>query len=184
MKAFILLFSALLGNMAAPYAGAVVQGTLGATSTFIINLEVEIFRRVRVFRLTDINLGTFDFSQPAQSAQDLFCVHDSGAASGYTYNITFNGTNTPGAFELDSAGNTIAYEVEFDDTNTGSGLVPVMAGVPISGNTNPSPNTGNCTPTGAADNAMVRVTVLNSAATGAPAGSYSDILSITVAPDP
>ena len=184
MKALILTLSAIAGAWAAPQAYAVVQGTLGPTSTFIINLEIEILRRVRVFRLTNINLGKFDFSQPSQSGQDLFCVHDSGAGGGYTYNITFDGMNTPGSFELNNAGNTIEYQVEFDDTNTGAGLVTATAGVPITGNTNASINTGNCTPTGAADNAMVRVTVLNSAASGSPAGTYTDVLSVTVAPDP
>ena len=182
---FVRLCLAFFAAVAPLEAWAVVQGTLGPTSTFIINLQVEVSRRVRVFRLTDINLGTFDFSQPSVSGQDVFCIHDSGAAfPGYTYNVTFDGTNNPGSFELISGGNTIPYQVEFDDTNTGSGLTAVTAGVPLTGNSNASVNTGNCTPTGAADNATVRVTVLRADASGSPDGSYSDVLSVTVAPDP
>lgn len=169
--------------LATQWAWAAIQGTLGATSTLTINVEIEVGREVRVFGLDPIDLGTFDFSLSQVQGSDTFCVYDNGAAFSQTYIITFTSTNNPGNFELASGGNTIDYQVEYDDSQTGTNFRGAASGGPITGNVNGSTGDVNCSSVGG-DNGNVRVTVLAANAGSAPNGIYTDTLSILVSPDP
>lgn len=184
MKKFTAIFClTLLPMLAAQWVWAAVQGTLGPSSTMTLNVEIEIGREVRVFRLDPINLGVFDFNTAQTQGNDTFCVYDNGAAfPGMTYAISFNGTSTPGSFNLASGGNTIPYQVEYDDSQSGSNFRIAAPGVPLTGNINGSTGSGGCGSVGG-NNGNVRITVTNAAAGGSPSGIYTDTLSILVEPD-
>lgn len=184
-KYIIIALSAFgVGTAFMPHAAAIVQGTLGTTSTMIINVQIQINREVRIFGINTIGLGAFDFDQPQTQGESSFCVHDSGASfgAGFTYSITFTGANNPGAFVLQAGGNTIAYSVAYDDSLSGTNFRPVSPGVALTGNLNAAPSAISCIGVGG-ENGRTRITVLRADALGAPNNTYTDTLSILITPD-
>ena len=184
MKTFFILALTVMASAAsATWVWAVTQGTLGPSSTLTMNFEIEIGREVRVFNLDSVDLGVFDFNNAQIQNNETFCVYDNGAAfTGMTYRITFDSANTPGVFELVNGANTIAYQVEYDDSQTSSNFRTASPGSPITGNVNGSTGDTDCTSVGG-DNGNVRITVNRTDAQGSPDGVYSDTISVLVEPE-
>ena len=160
-------------------AAAVTQGLLGPTSTAIMDMTVTVARAVRVTHLSDLNLGTFAGSTVQQT--DTLCVFDNGDST--HYNVTIDGTNTPGHFNLKYAGSQIPYYVEYDDTGAGTNYQSVSAGMTLLNQSNAAFPDDNCLTAGS-DNAGLRVTVYPADVSGSPSGTYIDTLNITIAPAP
>lgn len=129
-----------------------------------------------------IDLGVFSNDNPTPTAFADFCVYASGV--GYnTWDAKIDVTGSDEAeFALMSDGNKVAYTVElYNDIEAGGiGQGPLEQptnGADLENLTNPSLlNDYSCQ----SRNASVLVSVSSSAASAAPAGEYSDILTLTV----
>ena len=120
---------ALLGMaIAVPASAAPTQGTLGATSTGSITINVSVPSRVQITGLSDVNFTNVDPAVTATNAQSN-CVWSNTATKGYT--ITASGSGTAGAFTLGSGVLTpVAYTVQWNQStgqSSGTALTPATA---------------------------------------------------------
>lgn len=159
----------------AAFAGtghAATQGSLGATSTGSVVINATVPNLARISRLDDINLGTW--SGADLNGSDQFCVFSSTRS----YTITATSSNgTAALFRLKDGGtNYIPYTVTWTDSApTSLPLLNAIASTPFATNATST----NC---GGADNTTVTVNVPSAAIGAAPAGAYSDTLTLLVTP--
>ncbi len=152
------------------------QGSLGPTSTGTLNINVAIPNHVRISQLDDINLGTWDGVTDPLAGFDDLCVYSSTRA----YKLTASGSGAASAFTVSDGGtNTIAYSVTWRDENNVSQAL--TTGVQVS---NIPANHNSVTCNGGGNN-NARVTVSMTAANlgAAVAGTYTGVLTLTVAPE-
>ena len=174
----VLVASAFMGVGASL---AATDGTLGVTSTGLATLTITVNRELRISNLDDISLGTFDHTAVPLYGSDTLCVYDNGLAG---YQVTLSSTNGSGVFQMQNGTGIVTYSVYYDDTGTGSNYVLVSEGVPLTGQTGATQVNDTCITAGA-DNAAVRVRVINSDMSGADTnGTYNDTLVLVVAPTP
>ena len=105
-----------------PALAGPTQGTLGATSTGIINISASVPNRARITGLSDVSFTNQDPAVAASNAQSV-CVWSNTATKGYT--ITASGSGTSSAFTLTNGTGTVPYSVEWAATGgqtSGSGL--------------------------------------------------------------
>jgi len=89
---------------------AATPGTIGATSTGTLEIDLTIADEVRISNLEDIDLG--QFAGANLTGGSPACVYRSGTGN---YQITGSGSGTAGAFTLAGGGATVAYSVDFTD---------------------------------------------------------------------
>lgn len=159
-------------------AWAATQGTAGTSSQVTLNIQFSIPNTVRVTELTDINLGTFD---PATGGDQTFdeeiCVYSRSTPPGGVYNITFSSANSAavGVFHLNNGQNDLAYDILFDDDLTPADGTDMDHAVQLTAQQGSnSPTCSNAT------NASFRVTILETDINLVTAGTYQDVLTITV----
>ncbi len=117
---FAVLSTAVFGTAA---QAAPTQGTLGATSTGIINISASVPNRARITGLSDVAFTNQDPNTAASNAQSV-CVWSNTATKGYT--ITATGSGTASAFTLSNGTTTVPYNVSWNATSgqtSGSALV-------------------------------------------------------------
>jgi len=177
-----LLKSAVAASLlcGASLAGAATQGTVGATSTGSVDLEILVPGLILVNQLNDLTLTYTPGSDAA--AIEGFCVW---STPGLVYDIAFAGDN-PNAgttFSAVSGGDSVEYSVEFDDQVGGAGWQAVVDGVTLNnGGAGFVPGTG-ATPGCTTENARIQVTALELANLDtAPAGVYQDTITLVVSP--
>jgi hypothetical protein len=111
-------FAAVLGAAATMIGGsayaAPTQGTLGATSTGVVNLSATVPNKVQITGLSDVTLSNLDPSAAASSAQNV-CVWSNTGTKGY--NIKATGSGTSGAFTLANSTFTVPYSVEWSGSS-------------------------------------------------------------------
>jgi len=150
------------------------DGSLGVTSTGDLTITLDIANLVRVSNLNDINLGIYAGGGAGLAGADTFCVYRNGAGN---YNINMTGDGTASAFTLANGANTVAYSVDFVNGATTTGMA---TGTALAGQTGANTVSDTC---GGADNVSVNVAVSNAALASAPAGNYSGVLTMVVAPE-
>ena len=146
------------------------DGTEGATSTG--TAEVSIVKGATV-QITGLNDVTLTESGTDYVAADNVCVYSTGVP----YNVTMTSSAASG-FQLTSGSNTLAYSVTWTDED--GTPATVSEGTPLTGQT----STGDATcSTSGGTNTNFEITVASADYTAAVAGSYTDTLTIVVAPD-
>lgn len=158
----------------ASYSGtahAASDGSLGATSTGTVVINATIPNLAQISRLDDIALGTW--SGVDLTGFDDLCVFSSTRS--YTITATSaNGTGT--TFRLSDGTNFIPYNVSWRDS---APATTALASGTASGAQATSATATNC---GGSDNTRVSVTVPSAGIAAAPAGAYSDTLTLLVTP--
>lgn len=146
---------------------AASDGSVGATSSGTLGVQVMIPALVRITDLSDIDLGTYSGDQGNLSGSSDACVRSNSPGN---YQLTVTSSN--GAFNLQDGSESLAYSVTW-------GGAAVSYNTPLSGLTPDSDSLSSCTPT--VD--QLTVEVLGSALHQARPGSYSDTLTLMVAPE-
>lgn len=123
-RAGALLLAALSSTLfSAPSQAAPTQGTLGATSTGVINISASVPNRARITGLSDVAFTNQDPNTAASNAQNV-CVWSNTATKGYT--ITATGSGASSAFTLSNGTSTVPYNVSWAASSgqtSGSALV-------------------------------------------------------------
>lgn len=121
-KRLTVLTAALVCGMTAGQAIAATDGSLGTTSTGIINISASVPNRARITGLSDVSFANQNPSTAASNAQNV-CVWSNTATKGYT--ITATGSGTASAFTLTNGTGTVPYSVQWaasKDQTSGSAL--------------------------------------------------------------
>lgn len=165
---------------AGAYRGRFVVQAIGGsagTTTHQRNLvlRLNVSEIVRVSSLDNITLGNWGGSGD-MTGDETFCVYSNNDSAGYTLEIS-SPNETAGQFRLSNGGATefVNYSLTFADSLAGAGTTVTGA---------PSAGTGNnqfadCDNT---NNARVSVTVPAANLGAATPGSYSDTITLLVAP--
>lgn len=167
-----LVASTVLAASASGVALAATDGTLGLTSEGESLITLIKQNAVQITDVADLNLGTFATATADVVGSDNVCVFSSTGG----YNVEIDGS-VAGTFELDSAGDKLAYSVTW--AANGGAAAAVTAGTPITGLTGDSTSL-NC---GGGTNATFEVTVAQAAFNAADPGTYTDTLTLTVRPE-
>ena len=173
--------------IAAGFAGvtaavaATADGTTGPTSTGTLDISLKIDNKLKVSNLDAIDMGTFSGSD--MTGADTLCVYFN---QGGAYQVTVDSNDVPGTFELDNAGTTIPYTLEWDDGVAGLQALTAgtaLTGLDIGGNDSSTGADDDCVTVGA-DNATIQADA--AAADILAAGTnatYTEEVSILVEPD-
>lgn len=105
-----LLVAGIASAIASPAHAAATQGTLGATSTGVVNISASVPNRARISGLNDVSFANQDPATAASNAQSV-CVWSNTATKAYT--ITASGSGTSSAFTLTNGTATVPYTVEW-----------------------------------------------------------------------
>ncbi len=151
------------------------SGTKTARRKF--RASIEISNIVRITGLADIPLGTYAGGGDI-NREEGFCVYSNNSTAAYEVTITSPNQDAAANFYLVNAdaSASIAYTLYFKD-NLSPGVGRKVGTLPLSGNGNNSAS--DC---GGADNARLSVNVLRTEMDVVPADSYSDTLTVLVAP--
>jgi spore coat protein U-like protein len=165
------LFAALLA--AAPFtpsAHAASQGTLGATSSGSIDIDLIIPNLAQISGLDDLST-TWTGGNVAMT--ENFCVFSTTRS--YTIQAdSANGTGTD--FRLHNGGNYIVYDVDW--TDTAPVTVNLNHGSP-SATLASSATSATC---GGGTNTSLTVNIVGTAISAVPAATYTDTLTLLVTP--
>ena len=116
---------------ATPAAAVPTQGSLGDTSTGVINISASVPSRVRISGLSDINFGSLEPTSTARRNQSV-CVWSNSSTRGYK--ITALGSGAGNAFELGGTGLTaVPYSVEWAASSGQTTGTSLTAGSPSGG---------------------------------------------------
>lgn len=159
------------------------QGSLGATSTGNIDLDLQVTDSVKITALADIDFGSYGGADTgAISGADAYCVYTNG---GDAYKITptsTNGAATDDANTFHLVGTTdgdeIQYTIKFAGTATGASSA---ATVPYNTQT-ASFNGANTTNCAGADNAQLHIDIAETEIRAASTDLYTDMLILLVNP--
>ena len=154
---------------------AATDGTMGATSTGQVDLDLEVLDSVAISSLDNIDFGQYGGSDTGDiNAGDSYCVYVNG---GDDYNITPTSSN--GKFSLvGTLGDEINYTVKLAGAATGASSQSA-----VSYNTASSTYQGsNAVDCGSTNNASVDVSITESELRKASTDTYSDTLILMVSP--
>ena len=151
------------------------QGSKGGTSQGSVGVDAQVAQLVQLSNLDDIDFGSFDGNEATDT--DDVCVWTNTGG----YAVKASSANGSGSFLMsDGASANLTYEVSWADSPgaaTGTDLSENAQATGFGG-TFSGPTCG-----GGGSNATLILTLLGSAANAtAPAGAYSDTLTIEVAP--
>ena len=155
-------------------AFAATQGTLGSTSTGTSSLSATVTSLVQITDVADITLTAATAADPL-AGSDSVCVYSN--ASGNLYEITAQSANGSGSFLLSDGSNTMAYTVSWTDADSTN--VSLTEGAQSNSNLDGSAST-TCS------DSLTSSVALNVPAatwTTSPAGTYTDTLTLVVAPN-
>lgn len=165
----------------ASMAGAATQGTIGATSTGSVDLNILVPGLVLVNNLDDMFLTYAPGSDAVATEQ--FCVW---STPGLTYDITIDASNPSVGTEFTAVSGTdsVVYGIEFDDWTVGTGWVPVTDGLPLDNGGSGYFAANSATPGCTTDNAAIRVTAEELGnLDNAIEGLYTDTITLIVEPN-
>ena len=176
-KTTLRLWTATLALFAtASCAFAVTQGTFGNTSTGVVDLDISVSASVRISGLSDMDLGTWSGDGDMSGSQTV-CAF---ASPGVDYTITFDGGNQPGNYVLENGmGSEIQFDLYYAPNNTGSGYQLTTPTNALVGQTGASDST-DCL---SGETGSIQVVVSEAALASMPSGTYSETISVTLAPD-
>lgn len=177
MKAFPLTLAAAAVALAAGGAFAATDGTIGGTSSGTATISIGKGAQVRISGLTDVSYGTVT-SNPGKEFRDV-CIYSTAGP----YQITADGLNVSGGnFRLANGSNTefVNYVVQWSDSAAGTSGDTLTPGTPLTAQANASTTDPNC---GGGVNARFFIDPNDGQYNNAPPGTYTDVLTLTVAPD-
>jgi hypothetical protein len=157
---------------------APTQGTLGATSTGVINITASVPSRARISGLTDVSFASQDPSTAASDAQDV-CVWTNTATKAYT--ITASGSGAGSAFTLSNGSGTVPYSVEWASTSGQTSGTALAGGTASSALTSGALNPGCSSAPVASASLIVKMSTADLGTMGA-GSSYTGSLTLLVTP--
>ncbi len=177
IKLLLVLISYM--SLATHSAWSATSGTLGATSTGSIVINLTVPARAQISRLTDVTFTNADPSTAVSNAQNI-CVYSNTATKGYT--LTATGSGTANAFTLASGAlAVIPYSVQFAATSGQTSGTAVVSGTALTGLTSTA-----TTPTCSSGPSTTASLIVNIAATDlqtAQAGAaYAGTLTLVITP--
>jgi hypothetical protein len=149
---------------------AATQGTLGTVnSQGTINISATIGNLIQISALNDVV-----FPAATLTASEAFCVYRNGLTGAYGVQLDSANGAAAGDYDLLVAGNRIGYTVTWNGVSITEGAA-ALADAAFVGNTTD-------TTCGAATNATVALSLIGTEYSAAPAGTYVDVLTMTVTP--
>ena len=165
-------------------AFAATDGTLGATSTGVVNLSVTKSTVAQISGLSDITLASYILGDGNQSLNTTACVYSS--TSGGNYTVLADGSGASNAFTVvDGSAHTIAYSVVWNSAGVGS---LADSGTTLTAHTtsatlhNAATDSVTCAGSSPGPTAQINVHILGTALDAAPAGTYTGTLTLLVTP--
>jgi len=176
---FVAVAAALACAVTAGQASAApTQGTLGATSTGIINISASVPNRARITGLVDVAFTNQDPNTAASSNQDV-CVWSNTATKGYT--VTATGSGAASAFTLSNGTTTVPYSVQWNASSGQTSGTALTAGAASVSLTSTATNQTCASGPTASASLIVGITTANLG--GMTAGSsYTGTLTLLVTP--
>lgn len=175
MKTRNKVLATVIAGLFSSAAFAATDGTLGATSSGQIDLDLEILDSVEITALNDIDFGQYGGGDTGDiNAGDAYCVFVNGADD-----YTLTATSANGKFSLVGVlGDEIDYTVKVAGAATGA-----SSAAAVSYNTASATFSGSGSrDCGSADNASVDVSITESELLSASTDTYSDTLILMVSP--
>lgn len=171
-----LVLSVLL-LIASSFAVGANDGAVGTSSTGDITVRLAIPNAVQVSKLNDLDFGVYSNGIGDLVQTEPFCVYSRGSTPGGVYNITFTSVNSSGEglFTMSNGVEDLSYSVMFDDSELLNSPVAMDSGTQISGQQ--GSNSRTCQ---GGNNAALEVTILAADIDVVSAGTYLDVLVITV----
>lgn len=170
------LFINMLTAVVSVTASAATQGTLGTSSTGSAVISVTKIHQSRITGINDVTFGS-TASSPAKTSDDV-CVYSTSGS--YTVNASSaNGQSTNFRMANGAGNQFITYNVEWNNAasgNSGNDLNNNATSATFNG-----ANTSNETCSGGS-NARFFIDVTASSFNSAPAGAYTDTLTLVVTP--
>lgn len=153
------------------------DGSLGMTSTGTVDVSLSISSLVQISGLSDITLNVSDTSSNA-TGNTSACIY-TNVGSG-TYNVTVTSANAlAGVFRVkDSGDNYVVYTADWNDEDATGGTA-LVSGTPLVNQTGANTSQANC---GGTPNARLNITFLAANLLLATPGTYTDTITIVVAP--
>jgi len=130
---------------------------------------------------TDFQFGNWDPDAATDQvgALDLCAWSNDGTPSQYSYQINATSVNETGTdFRMTAGGNFLVYWADASGVTTPGGATQLDEGTADAGFAMPGANNPSCATNG--DNASLIVEVLEDDLGDAPAGAYTDTLTITM----
>ena len=162
------------------------DGTLGATSTGVINISLTLNTVVQITNVKDVNLtyvsGTN--SGDLEYVSDL-CIYTNNPSGRYRITmISQNALGTKGrVINTDTGLSPLSYEATWftNAQATGSSVHTLQSGVPTATLTGAHTTSNNCD-NGANNTASIKFKFLESDLLATPGGNYNDVITIVVSP--
>lgn len=174
------LESTLENARAGQYRGRFRAEVMGGSSGTRVRgrnlvLTLSVAEIVRVSSLDNVTLGQWSGTGD-MTGDETFCVYSNNDSAGYSVNFS-SPNQSGGAFRLvnDSGTEFVDYELEFADSVLGAGVSVGAAAIAGNGSNVAADCAGG-------QNARLSVTVLEGDLGGATPDSYSDTVTILVAP--
>jgi hypothetical protein len=172
------LEQARAGSYGGLFTGTGQGGSSGTnTSSKNFSATLNVAPIVRIDGLANVSLGTYSGGGDI-NVEESFCVYSNSDTAAYDVTITSPNQDISGDFFLlnGAATDLVAYTLYFKDNLT-PGVGTQVLTAPIAGAGNNSAN--DC---GGSDNAKISVNVLDGDMSVVPSDSYSDTLTVLVAP--
>lgn len=159
---------------------AASDGSLGSTSTGSVAVTATIPGEVKISNLSDVDFGSItDLTSDATAQDDSVCVYNN---SGSSYKLTVSSLNNDGSnFRLKNGTNFMNYNVDWFEDVSGGGIQHSLSHASQTTVGNAHQTSISCN-SGASNNASMYLTIPAAQFDGAPAGAYSDTLTIEVQP--
>ena len=176
---FVAVAAALACAVTAGQASAApTQGTLGATSTGIINISASVPNRARITGLVDVAFTNQDPNTAASSNQDV-CVWSNTATKGYT--ITATGSGSGNIFTLSNGSGTVPYSVEWAGSSGQTSGTALAAGTASASLTSTAVDP-TCSSAPAASASLIVKMVPADLGTMSAGSNYTGTLTLVVTP--
>lgn len=177
MKKGLLASAIVLSSIfAASSMAATLDGSLGATSTGNVDIDLEVLDSVQISALDAIDFSTYGGADTGSRNQgDAYCVYVNGGD-----NYTITPTSSNGAFELVGAvfADSIPYDVKITGAATGA-----AAAASVDYNTASASFSGSSSLTcGGSNNASLDVSIAEQDIRDASTDLYADTLILLVSP--
>lgn len=180
MRKLVLAAAAAALVLGAGAAKAATDGQMGSTSTATLEIQMQVPTLVRIWKVQDIDLGSWDGTPVSGSS--VACVFSNVAGPGVRYHLTATGSGAGGAFTIAEPGSeTIPYVVEWvQNTVDNSGSV-LTSGTAFTTTDSTSITNPACMG-GTNAQVFVRVTqsIIDSLSGPIPAETYSGTLTLLV----
>jgi len=134
-------------------------------------------QKVRITNLTDVDFGLISSPQAEARRSQNICLFSN--SSGGAYSVSASGSGAGSSFELNSGGDSLAYDVEWSASSGQASGVLLAPAVPLTGQT--SSATHQFCNSGPATTASMTIVLRAAELSRARQGSYSGTLTLLIA---